>query len=221
MSEALGLLEIVGLTPALVALDVMEKSANVKVQDAELNDFYGVCLKITGPVDDVTTAIERGRRLAETMGGRPVADVIPHVDGGAQAVIAGSPEFNPLIEQDVVFFPRYEPQVSPSDRPIPAPEKHAMNQEASFALGLIETQGFTAVFEAIDTACKAAKVEVVGKEKLGGGYITVIVKGDLSAVEAAVAAGKNKVEGLGKLIAAHVIARPSRSVLGLLPPTPR
>lgn len=89
--------------------------------------------------------------------------------------------------------------------------------EPSFALGLIETQGFTAVFEAIDSACKAANVEVVCKEKLGGGYITVVIKGDVAAVKAAVDAGKQKVEGLGKLIAAHVIARPSGAVLGLLP----
>ena len=89
--------------------------------------------------------------------------------------------------------------------------------ERPAALGLIETQGFTAVFEAIDTACKAANVEVVGKEKLGGGYITVIVKGDVAAVNAAIEAGKGKVEGLGKLIAAHVVARPSDSVLALLP----
>jgi ethanolamine utilization protein EutM len=60
-------------------------------------------------------------------------------------------------------------------------------------------------------------VEVVGKEKLGGGYVTVIVKGDVAAVKAAVDAGQQRVEGLGKLIAAHVIARPSASVLSLLP----
>ena len=65
-----------------------------------------------------------------------------------------------------------------------------MANENPFALGFIETQGFTAVFEAIDTACKAANVEVVGKEKLGGGYVTVVVKGDLAAVTAAIEAGK-------------------------------
>jgi microcompartment protein CcmL/EutN len=86
-----------------------------------------------------------------------------------------------------------------------------------FAIGLIETQGFTAVMEAIDTACKAANVEVLGKEKLGGGYITVMIKGDVAAVKAAIEAGQQKVEGLGKLIAAHVIPRPSPAVLGLLP----
>ena len=92
-----------------------------------------------------------------------------------------------------------------------------MSQEPSCGLGVIETQGFTAVFEAIDTACKTANVEVIGKEKLGGGYVAVIIKGELSAVIAAVEAGKNKVGDLGKLIAAHVIARPSEAVLSLLP----
>ena len=92
-----------------------------------------------------------------------------------------------------------------------------MADNTPFALGFIETQGFTAVFEAIDSACKAANVEILAKEKLGGGYITVVVKGDVAAVKAAVDAGKTKVEGLGKLIAAHVIARPSSNVLALLP----
>jgi microcompartment protein CcmL/EutN len=92
-----------------------------------------------------------------------------------------------------------------------------MSQDHLLALGLIETQGFTAVFEAVDTACKTANVEVVAKEKLGGGYVTVVLRGELSAVTAAVEAGKAKVDSLGKLIAAHVIARPSPAVLSLLP----
>ena len=54
--------------------------------------------------------------------------------------------------------------------------------QAHFAVGLIETQGFTAVFEAIDTALKTAAVEVLAREKLGGGYITVLIKGDVAAV---------------------------------------
>jgi len=87
-----------------------------------------------------------------------------------------------------------------------------MSQSSSFALGLIETQGFTAAFEAIDTACKAANVEVIGKEKLGGGYITVIFEGDVAAVTAAVEAGRIAAEGVGKLISAYVIPRPSECV---------
>lgn len=193
----------------LVAVDAMEKAADIRVIQCELNDFYGICTKIAGNTAAVSTAINAGRQVAEQMGGMPVADVIHRVDPQANTAIVSPREYNPLIEQDVVFFPDYQP--------MPAEKSPAMSQERIFALGLIETQGFTAVFEAIDTACKAANVEVVGKEKLGGGYITVIIRGDLSAVTAAVEAGKAKVADLGKLISAHVIARPSPMVLALLP----
>lgn len=205
MTEALGLLETTGLAASLVAVDLMEKTARVRLLQCELNDYYGVVSKIEGPLAAVIAAIEAGRAAAERMRGQPIAAVVPRVDGQAMRAIVSPREFNPLIDQDVVFIPT-------------APAKEtAMDQGPTFALGLIETQGFTAVFEAIDTACKAASVEVVGKEKLGGGFVTVIIRGDLSAVTAAVEAGQAKVEGLGKLIAAHVIARPSAAVLGLLP----
>jgi carbon dioxide concentrating mechanism protein CcmO len=212
MNDSLGILEVTGLTPTLVAIDAMEKGAKVRVLQCELNDYYGVCVKIAGEPAAVVAAIAAGRDAANRMGGQPVATVIPRTDPRAMEVIRSPRECNPLIQQDVVFFPNYEP----ADRP-DATKEPSMPAERPQALGLIETQGFTAVFEAIDTACKAANVEVVGKEKLGGGYVTVVVKGDLSAVTAAIEAGKARVEGLGKLIAAHVLARPSDSVLGLLP----
>lgn len=212
MNEALGLLETTGLTPTLVAVDTMEKAAEVRVLQCELNDFYGVCTKITGSTAAVETAIAAGLAVAEQMSGQPIATVIPRTDPRAMAAIISQPEISPLIQQDVVYFPNYE-----SAEKTAAKKELSMSEERPLALGLIETQGFTAVFEAIDTACKAANVAVVGKEKLGGGFITVIVKGDLAAVTAAVEAGKAKVEGLGKLIAAHVLARPSDAVLSLLP----
>jgi len=211
VTDALGLLETHGLTPTLVAIDRMEKSGNVRLVQCELNDFLGVVTKIVGPTAAVSSALEAGQAVAHAMGGRPVARLILRPDDRAWEGIHSPPTFNPLIEQDVVFFPNFEPAGSAAD------EVSSMKQEESFALGFIETQGFTAVYEAIDTACKAANVQVVGKEKLGGGYVCVILKGDLSAVTAAIEAGGPKVEGLGKLIAAHVLARPSPSVLALLP----
>jgi carbon dioxide concentrating mechanism protein CcmO len=214
LSEALGLLETTGLTATLVALDVMEKAAGVRLIQCELNDFYGVVTKLAGPVAAVATAIAAGRAAAERMNGQPIATVIPRSDAEAMRATISPQEHNPLIQQDVVFFPNYQ---AAGNETLLAAMESDMSQDASFALGLIETQGFTAVFEAIDTACKAANVEVVGKEKLGGGYVTVIIRGDLSAVTAAVEAGQAKVEGLGKLIAAHVIARPSAAVLAILP----
>ncbi len=208
MNEAIGFLETTGLTPAMVALDSMVKSAPVRVLQLEVNDLRGVCVKFTGPVDAVAMASAAGRNIAARMGGKPVAHHVASLDPEAEKAVLSPPEYNPLIQQSVVFQPG-SANLTQKDSP--------MNDEASFALGLIETQGFTAVFEAIDTACKAANVQVVGKEKLGGGYVTVIIKGELSAVTAAVEAGRNKVDGLGTLIAAHVIARPSQAVLALLP----
>lgn len=203
MQDALGLLETTGYSPAIVALDTMEKTASIRVMQAELNDFLGVCIKVVGTPADVRSAVEAGLAVARAMGGDPVADVINRPDPRSWPAIESEPEFNPLIQQDVVTIPK--------DRP----EDDQVTD--SFAIGLIETQGFTAVFEAVDSACKAANVEVVGKEKLGGGYVTVVIKGDVAAVKAAVEAGKARVDGLGKLIAAHVIARPSQAVLSLLP----
>ena len=203
-STSFGVLETTGWTPAIVALDAMEKAAEIRVWQIELNDFLGTCVKIVGNVDAVRTAIEVGHKVAEQMQGRPVSSVISRMAPAAVAGINSKVEFNVLIQQYVVTEMASEKET-------------AVSSDAIQALGFIETQGFTAVFEAVDTACKAARVEVVGKEKLGGGYVTIVIKGDVAAVRAAIDAAKPKVEGLGKLIAAHVIPRPSSSVLALLP----
>ena len=211
MNQALGLLETTGFTPAMVALDAMHKTAEVRVLQAEINDFLGIIIKVAGPVDAVRAAIDAGHRVAEVMRGTPVSNVINRADDEAWKAISSGAENNPLIQQDVVHFP--DETIKTSDNN----EETTGSDSDSFALGFIETQGFTAVFEAIDSACKAANVEVIGKEKLGGGYVTVVIKGDVAAVKAAIDAGQTKVADLGNLIAAHVIARPSESVLSLLP----
>jgi microcompartment protein CcmL/EutN len=207
----LGLLETTGFTPAMVALDVMHKAATIQVLQAEINDLLGIVIKITGSPDSVRAAIAAGESWARQMGGNPKSQIIDRADDRAWTTIESPREFNPLIQQDVVHYPNLEWLTGERQ------DEGPIVTETTFALGFIETQGFTAVFEAIDTACKAANVEVIGKEKLGGGYVTVIIKGDVAAVQAAIESGQQKVEGLGKLIAAHVIARPSASVLSLLP----
>ena len=208
-SEALGILEVTGFTPAMAALDAMEKAADVRLVQAESNDWLGMVLKIKGDVSAVASAIEAGKEVAQRMNGKPVSTVLARPDERANKALESPLESSPLLQQPTVKNPNYE-----ALGVITAQER---NMADTFALGFIETQGFTAVFEAIDSACKAANVEVLGKEKLGGGYITVIVKGDVAAVKAAVEAGTAKVGALGKLIAGHVIARPSAAVLALLP----
>src|SRR5512142_563259 len=76
------------------------------------------------------------------------------------------------------------------------------------ALGMIECRGFAAMVEAADARVKAAKVELIGYEKTGGGYVTAIVRGDVAAVKAAVDAGTTNCARVGELISSHIIARP-------------
>ena len=85
------------------------------------------------------------------------------------------------------------------------------------ALGMIETRGLTASIEAADAMTKAANVELVGTEKIGSGLVSVIVRGDVGAVKAAVEAGAQAASRLGELVAQHVIPRPHGDVEKILP----
>ncbi|MBI5218191.1 MAG: BMC domain-containing protein [Bacteroidia bacterium] len=85
------------------------------------------------------------------------------------------------------------------------------------ALGMIETKGFAAMVEASDAMVKAAKVELIGFEKIGGGYVTAIVRGDVAAVRAAVDAGIRAAEKVGEVVSTHVIPRPHENVDSALP----
>ena len=85
------------------------------------------------------------------------------------------------------------------------------------SLGIIETRGFTAALEAADTMLKAANVEIVGSEKIGSGFVSVMVKGDVGAVKAATEAGAEAAQRIGELIAVHVIPRPNAGIEKILP----
>lgn len=88
---------------------------------------------------------------------------------------------------------------------------------AKEALGMVETRGLTALVEVADAMVKAANVTLRGMEKIGSGYVTVMVMGDVGAVKAAVEAGAKAVDGLGELVAAHIIPRPHSDIEKILP----
>jgi ethanolamine utilization protein EutM len=92
-----------------------------------------------------------------------------------------------------------------------------MNDNISEALGMIETKGFAAMVEASDAMVKAAKVELIGFEKIGGGYVTAIVRGDVASVKAAVDAGVQAAQKVGEIISSHIIPRPHANVDSALP----
>ncbi len=91
-----------------------------------------------------------------------------------------------------------------------------MNPER-IALGMIETRGLIGSIEAADAMVKAADVTLIGKVRVGGGLVTVMVRGEVGAVKAAVDAGAAAAQRVGNLISQHVIPRPHNEVEGILP----
>lgn len=85
------------------------------------------------------------------------------------------------------------------------------------ALGMIETKGLVGAIEAADAMVKAAKVELLGKEIIGGGFVTVMVRGDVGAVKAATDSGAAAAQRVGELVSVHVIPRPHSDVEIILP----
>ena len=85
------------------------------------------------------------------------------------------------------------------------------------ALGMIETKGMVGAVEAADAMVKAANVRLVGKERVGGGLVTVFVRGDVGAVKAATDAGAAAAQRVGELLSVHVIPRPDGMVESILP----
>jgi ethanolamine utilization protein EutM len=87
------------------------------------------------------------------------------------------------------------------------------------ALGMVETRGLVAMIEAADAMVKAANVQLVGWEKIGSGYVTAIVRGDVAAVKSAVDAGAAAASKVGEVLSVHVIPRPHSDVENVLPIT--
>lgn len=105
--------------------------------------------------------------------------------------------------------------------PEPFQEKESgMTNVQLIALGMIETKGLVGAIEAADAMVKAANVKLIGKEYIGGGYVTVMVRGDVGAVKAATDAGAAAAQRVGELVSVHVIPRPHGDVEFILPKAP-
>ena len=88
---------------------------------------------------------------------------------------------------------------------------------SQIALGMIETKGLVGSIEAADAMVKAAKVTLIGKERIGGGYVTVFVRGEVGAVKAATDAGAAAARRVGELVSVHVLPRPHSEIEQILP----
>ncbi len=141
---------------------------------------------------------ERKTSAKKTVIAKPAAEVVEKVIAPVEAKAA-----------------KAEPKtVKTTTKTIKEQENKTMVQQA---LGMVETRGLVAAIEAADAMLKAANVELVGTEKIGSGLVSVMVRGDVGAVKAAVEAGLAAAQKLGEIIATHVIPRPHSDVEKILP----
>ena len=199
----LALVEVRGLAPALVIADQTVKSADVRIVDVEGNTGQECMIKFAGDAANCRRAVEVACETAEGMRASFTATLrLRFTDPDGIHLIEPKQEYSPITEGYLHMIPD-------EDRTV---KGHAMK-----ALGLLETQGLSGVLEGADAMLKAANVEIVGKEKIGAAHVTVMIRGDVAAVKAAIEAGSAAAERVGKLVAAHVIARPHDGLAKLLP----
>ena len=197
---SLALLEIGNLSPAIIVADACAKAAGVEIIGIEKTDGSAQCIKLAGSAGAMREAAERGAALGLKMGTTASYVVIPAPLDATNQLARSKPAFQPLLGTLDALVPR---------------EEH-MNEQS--ALGLLETQGLVAALHATDEMLKSANVALVGKEKIGAAYVTIMIRGDVAAVQSAIATGKKVVEQLGgKLILADVISRPHKDLAALLP----
>jgi microcompartment protein CcmL/EutN len=197
---SLALLEVANLTPALLVADHCLKAAGVRLLGIESTDSADQCIKLVGETGAVIAAGQAGVELAQRMGSRATLSVLPAPDDATRILAHPTPVYSAMLDLYDYRIPK-ESEMSSSD-----------------AVGLLETQGLVAALHATDDMLKSSNVTLVGKEKIGAAYVTIVVRGDVAAVQTAIATGKQTVERLGgKLILADVIARPHPELAALLP----
>lgn len=175
--EALGLIETLGMVPAINGADRMLKAANVQLISYENVGSTLVTIMVKGDVAAVTASVEAGAAAAAEIGKLTAKNVMPRPIRGVG---------------DIVSIYAVEDEV---------PEQTQRHR----ALGMIETFGIVYLLEAADAMQKTADVEVVGFENVASGYVSVLVQGDVAACASAVEAGIKAVEKMGASVYSSVV----------------
>ena len=204
--QALGFIEAPFLSISAMLAQEAATAADVHILGFESTGNENLLIRLAGDVAQIRAALDAAEKLAPQLGASITTGTIPRPADGFTSMIHFPNANNPLYGG--------RDQLLPTDYPSNPDSTKNMKPQA---IGILETQGLTAILEATDAMLKAADVKLVGKEKIGAAYVTVIVSGDVAAVSAAIEAGKQAVGSLGKVIAAHVIARPHDELIALLP----
>lgn len=204
--QALGFIEAPFFSISAMLAQEAANAADIQILGFEATGNENLIIRLSGDIAQVRAALDAAEKLAPQLGASITTGTIPRPADG----------FDPMIHFPNASNPLYggRDQFLPTDYPANLEANKTMKPQA---IGILETQGLTAILEATDAMLKAANVKLVGKEKIGAAYVTVVICGDVAAVSAAIDAGKNAVGSLGKVIAAHVIARPHDELVALLP----
>lgn len=201
---AVGVLEVGPLFVTIVVADAALKAARVRLVQIEANARGQQAIKLTGPTAAVEAAVAAGQAMARAMHADCDQSVWPTYSPGAAGEMINSPQsYSGILEHNEMMLPRLRGE--------------GVTMAEEWALGMIETQGLIGTIEAADAMLKAASVKLVGKEKIGAAYVTVMVEGTVADVQAAVDAGAAAAAKVGHLIGKHVIPRPHPELLSLLP----
>ena len=205
--KALGMIEVYSFTTAVCVADLCAKAADIKViafnrnrpKSADAPAPLVMQVKIEGSVDAVKAAVEAGKNFAKNEGKYIVSHIIPRpgkdVEKLAYLLDMNKDKYNKKLPKSFL------------NTEIELPE-------TNFAIGMIEVSGLVASVTGLDAMLKAADVRLIHTEKrLGGRLVTLIVKGSVSAVKAAVEAGIEASQPLGELFGEAVIPRPHGEVM--------
>lgn len=177
--EALGLIETLGMVPAIYGADSMLKAADVQLISYENVGSTLVTIMVKGDVAAVKASVDAGAHAASEIGKLTAQNVMPRPARGVGGVVS-----------------------------VHAVEDQEPGQRG-MALGMIETFGVVFLLEAADAMVKAANVELIGYENVASGYVSVLVQGDVAACQSAVQAGVRAVEEMhGNLYSSCVIPTP-------------
>lgn len=203
MSAPIGLIELTSWSlPALLA-DGACRQSPVRLLGMEATGGDSVLVKISGTQAAIESALEWCVAEARRLGTVAVTSLLSRPEPALSGVLFSPNLVHPLYNHREQFLP--------SDYP----EKNMTNTNQ--AIGILETQGLAAALEAADVMLKAADITLVGKEKIGAAHVTIVIRGEVAAAKAAIEAGALAAAPLGKVVAAHVIARPHPDFLALLP----
>jgi microcompartment protein CcmL/EutN len=208
------------LCVALSVADAVAKSADVTIVSIEHSGAGAGQIKITGSTAAVEAACRAGADVAERMHGLVGATVLRTLDRDVMnLMVPGRQEFSGIFMGNLHMMPQDDEmdRMDHGVRQNDAEQRSEGSMKKSNAIGMVETQGLTGMIEAADAMMKAAAVELIGMEKIGAAYVTIMVEGDVAAVTAAVEAGKAAAERVGKVISTNVIAHPHEALARLLP----